>query len=275
MDRRAIVAALLLGFLAVLPPAFAATQDGGTPAAKPAAGLDSAASRTTAEAPEGSGVGARPMLFTAWNAPWGTERATNQLIVPCTEDDVRDTLYLTFDPGQDRPRLYALVCDLYIRAQSGDTLGPMWWLGGGALNDVNLVIEYPLANDRTWPGAPVPWITNGFGGAKFDRTRSSGHIRIAFAVPSDQPSAVKAGTRYAFARMLIMRGKPSKGRCDQPICIEWSAADFTFDVKNAPDAEVPASRTGGSRFVTWNSRDGRACGDFVLAPGSWKPKTGR
>jgi len=211
-------------------------------------------------------------LYMAWHAPWGSSRATDHLTAACTEEDVRDTLVLTFDPGRDDSTFAGVMADLYFRATPGDTLGPMWWFGGGPLADVNLIIEYPKSGDNTWGVAPIAWKVNGFGAAKYDRTGGTGHLKIVFAVPSDNAGPVQAGQRYAFARLLILRGKPSKARCNQPICIEWASAGLTFDVIAG---EEDASTTGGHRFVSWNGRAGASCGEFARAPSGWKPKPTR
>jgi hypothetical protein len=217
--------------------------------------------------------GVKPVTFyAAWKAPWGTPRATDHLEVACTDEEVRDTLWLTFEPGRDST-IYGMIAEVYFRAQPGDTLGPMWWYGGGALSDVNIVMEWPKPNDPTWKGAGIPWTTNGFGAANYDRTPGSGRLKIVFAVSADTPGRVQAGKRYAFARLLILRGRTHKERCDQPICIEWGGGGVTFDLV-AGEEEAP--RVGGSRFVTWNSKNRRACAEYTSASAGrpWTPKPG-
>jgi hypothetical protein len=211
---------------------------------------------------------AKGTLHMAWHTPWGTPRASDHLVAACIEEDRRDTLVLTFDPGRDSDTFSGVMADLYIRALPGDTLGPMWWFGGGALSDVNLIIEYPKAGDGTWGPAPIAWKVNGFGVAHYDRTSGTGHLQIVFAVPYENAGPVKAGQRYAFARLLVLRGKPSKALCKQPICIEWASAGLTFDVQAGEEA---AATSGGHRFVTWNGRPGASCGDFAKTPTGWKP----
>jgi hypothetical protein len=85
-------------------------------------------------APASAAPDVKPVTFyAAWRAPWGTPRATDHLMVSCTDEEVRDTLYLTFDPGRDST-IFGMIGEVYFRAQPSDTLGPLWWLGGGALS---------------------------------------------------------------------------------------------------------------------------------------------
>jgi len=216
-----------------------------------------------------------PLLYASWGAPWGTPRAQAQLMAPCGTEATYDTLYLTFDPGRDAPTLFGMTGEVYFRALSPDTLGPLWSFNERPETDNNFEVEFPTPNESNW-GAPSPWRGSGFGAKKYDRTPGSGRLQIVYAVPEQVASPVKAGQRYALARIIVPRGERSMGRCEQPVCVEWATAGITFDTDKG---ETDAARQGGSRFATWNSKSGRSCADYtgIVAPSSWKPKrsTGR
>jgi len=216
-----------------------------------------------------------PLLYASWDAPWGTPRAKPQLMAPCGTEAAYDTLYLTFDPGRDAPTLFGMSGEVYFRATAPDTLGPLWSFNERPETENNFEVEFPAPNDSSW-GAPSPWKGSGFGAKKYDRTPGSGRLQIVYAVPEQIAKQVKAGHRYSLARVIVPRGVRSMGSCEQPVCVEWATAGFTFDIDKG---ETDANRQGGSRFATWNSKDGRSCANYtgIVAPSSWKPKrsTGR
>jgi hypothetical protein len=211
-----------------------------------------------------------PTLYAAWDAPYGTPRASTQRMAPCGTEAAFDTLYLTFDPGRDSPTLFGLMGDVYFRANSPDTLGPLWSYNERPENENNLEVEFASSRDSSW-GAPSPWKGEGFGAKKYDRTPGSGRLQMVYAVAPQIVGPVRAGQRYAFARLIVPRGARSMERCEQPVCIEWATAGLVFEIDAG---EVDAARQGGSRFATWNSKDGRSCADYtgIVAPSSWKPK---
>jgi hypothetical protein len=212
-----------------------------------------------------------PLLYASWGAPWGTPRARDRQIAPCGAEAAYDTLYLTFDPGRNSPTLYGLMAEVYFRSSSPDTLGPLWSFNDRPEIENNLAVEFPAVFDSARWGAPIPWKGQGFGAKKYDRTPGSGHLQIVYAVAEQIAAPVTNGRRYAFARLIIPRGIADLGRCEQPVCVEWATAGLTFVVDAG---EVDATRQGGSRFATWNSKDGRSCADYtgILAPSGWKPK---
>jgi hypothetical protein len=211
-----------------------------------------------------------PLLYASWGAPWGTPRASAHVMAPCGTVAAYDTLYLTFDPGRDAPAFFGIMGEVYFRANSPDTLGSLWSFDDRPETDNNFQVEFPTPNDSSW-GAPSPWKGQGFGAKKYDRTPGSGRLQIVYAVAEQVAGPVKAGRRYAWARLILPRGVKSMGRCEQPVCVEWSTAGLTFVLDSG---EVDAARQGGSRFTTWNSKDGRSCADYtgIIAPSGWKPK---
>ncbi len=211
-----------------------------------------------------------PLLYAAWNAPWGTPRASAHRTAPCGAEAASDTLYLTFDPGRDSPTFFGLMGEIYFRATSTDTLGPLWSFDDRPETESNLQIEFPSSHGPDW-GAPSPWKGQGFGAKKYDRTRSSGRLQMVYAVPDQVAGPVQGGRKYVFARLIVPRGVKGMGACEQPVCIEWATAGLTFEVDSG---EIDAARQGGSRFTTWNSKDGRSCADYtgILSPSGWKPK---
>lgn len=216
-----------------------------------------------------------PTLYLSWAAPHGSPRARTDQMLPSGTEAAFDTLYLTFDPGRDAPTLFGISADLYFRANAPDTLSRLWSFNDRAEEDNNAVLEFASPRDSSW-GAPSPWTAQGFGGRKYGRTPGSGRYQIVYAVSEQVAGPVRAGQRYAFARLILPRGQQSIEHSDQPVCIEWATAGLTFVLDSG---EVDAARQGGSRFVTWKSKDRRACADYtgIAAPGSWKPKrsTGR
>jgi hypothetical protein len=211
-----------------------------------------------------------PTLYVSWGAPWGTPRAKAMVSAPCGAEAAYDTLYLTFDPGRSSPTFFGLMGEVYFRATAPDTLGPLWSFNDRPEIENNFDVQFPGPRDSTW-GAPSPWKGQGFGAKKYDRTAGTGRLQIVYAVPEQVTGPVTAGKRYTFARVIVPRGVTSMGRCVQPVCIEWATAGVTFEVDAG---EVDAVRQGGSRFATWNSKDGRSCADYtgILTPSGWKPK---
>ena len=211
-----------------------------------------------------------PTLYVSWGAPWGVPGARTQQNAPCGAEAAYDTLYLSFDPGRSSETFFGIMGEVYFRATAPDTLGPLWSYNDRPEIDNNFDVQFPGLNDKSW-GAPGPWKGQGFGAKKYDRTAATGRLQIVYAVPGQVTGPVTRGQRYAFARVIVPRGVTGMGSCVQPVCVEWATAGLTFEVDAG---EVDATRQGGSRFVTWNSKDGRSCADYtgILTPSGWKPK---
>ena len=208
-------------------------------------------------------------VFLSWRAPHGERRATQSIMAPCGADtSVRDTLWVSFIAGRDAPTLYGVGIHLRFRALPGDTLGPYWWLGEGGPR--RLEVQYP--GQSGW-GYRRPWKVDGQAFPDFARQKDNFRLSITFIVPADSAGAVKDDVPYVLARLIVNRPPAGLARCDQQICIEWAASEFSYAM-GVPDA---VHGPGSQRFVTWNSPKGDACASYTTtraAPARWVPKPG-
>jgi hypothetical protein len=197
-----------------------------------------------------------PRLYLTWHAPYGEPGASATLEAPCGTDSTgRDTLFLVFEPGRDDTSFIGLDVTLYFRAASGDSLGPMWWFGGGTQNPRNIQIQFM---DQHHPGLAWPWKWAGFGASAYDRTRGTGRLQITYGVALQQTQAdMRDSTRYRFARILIPRPLASQPSCQTPVCIE-AQAELAF--RQGEDTQ--GTGVGSRRYVSWNSPAGEVCGAF-------------
>jgi hypothetical protein len=120
-----------------------------------------------------------------------------------------------------------------------------------------------LALPTAWPRG------NAISLFRYDWTRGSGRLRVAFVVPADHLFQVEYGKRYTMARVFLRRPPPSVPRVSQPICVEWALMSITYGTDDDRDT------VRGDRFVGINSP--AACEEHMrsIAPPAWKPKSVR
>ena len=235
-----------------------------SPSGKDQSAASSKASRDTVS------EGASPFqVFLAWNAPYATPGARDNIQVACGDTARRDTLYVSFDPGRDYQTFYGMSVTLSFHAAPGDTLGPLWWFGGGESNPRNVRILFPVVPG--WP-CPGPWKTQGMSLPNYGRTSQGGMLDVMYAVSSDSAKALSKG-RYCFARIVFPRPTRDLANCDQPICIECVQSEIGYQI----GAKAAGLGAGGHRLVSWNSPGGKVCEPFRgarrVAP--WQPNTRR
>ena len=208
-----------------------------------------------------TGMAARPKVYLTWHAPYGSPRATDTLSAACGDTSGRDTLWLSMHIGADSTNFYAYTMHLLFRAQPGDTLGPNWWFGGKEANPWNVRVEWVQDSwkDCHKPAYFAPWTT-----VSYDRTRESGRLYMNYTIRADRAQVVGGDTLYCLARVLFPRPRPGQANCTQPICIEWSYGQFSFDLYGDDSYPQP----GSQRFVSWNSPKGQVCKWFKSLPDS-------
>jgi len=210
-------------------------------------------------------AGAEGRLFASWHAAYGDPRASDTLTAAC-DNKGADTLYLSFDPGQDIKTFYAITATVTFHAEEGDTLGELWRFGGGSGNLYNVRVQAgPDPSFRTLQ----PWIKEAIGGVNYHRTASHGYLRMVYANSSNEPDSLKNGKRYCFARVMIPHPPASIAKCSQPICVELESANLTVQLIGGKELELRR----GERFVSWNSPGGRVCGPMRerKRTGPWVP----
>jgi len=225
-----------------------ALSSGANAAGKPSAGaskISSSAQGDTLVRREG-----HPRIFLTWDAPHRMPRAKDAITVACDDTTAADTLYLTFDPGEDLGAFMAVDATLYFRSAPGDSLGPFWDLSRNGVNPWNLRIEF----DEPPAGAVSPWAVAGYGAPRYHLTRDTGRLDLTYYVAASKAAPVAAGTQYFFARVMLRLRKPYLGGCKQAACVELGHLLLSYS---------GGSRwiTDGDRFVSWNSTDGAACRD--------------
>jgi len=201
-----------------------------------------------------------PAIFLSWDAPWGMPRASAAATATCDDSTAADTLYLSFDPGEDIGQLMGINATLTFRAAAGDTLGPFWDLSRAGANPWNLRIEF----DEPPEGAEAPWPVAGDGGVRYTLSRESGRLDLSYAVPASRAGPIAAGTRYFFARVFLWLRKARLAGCRQPVCVELNHMVISHG---------GSSRwvNQGERFVSWNSPGGAACKEHRLRPPAEEP----
>ncbi len=260
--------ALSFALIAVCSSAPGLANGPGAPAAVPPAAAPSTAS-PSAGASDSVGkasIGEEPKIYLAWNAPYGSPRARDNIEVACGDTTRRDTLYVSFDPGRDLEKFYGMSVTLRFHAAEGDTLGPLWWFGGGESNPRNIRILFPV--EPGWP-CRGPWKVQGVGVPSYARTPEGGLLDVMYAVNSDSAKALPRD-RYCFARIVFPRPTRDMANCRQPICIECVQSEIGYEV-GAPAA---LAGIGGSRFAGWNSPGTEVCAKYrasrKVAP--WRPR---
>lgn len=196
----------------------------------------------------------------SWGAPFGMPGAHPSAKWACNDTLAADTLYLTFDPGQDIAHLMGIDVTLMFHAAPGDTLGPFWQLARSGANPWNLRIEFEPPTDGTLSPWPVP----GVGMPRYTLTRDTGRLDLTYFVPSDDAGPVAAGTRYFFARVMLRLRRAWLSGCLQPVCVEYHHMLISHS---------DGSRwiNSGERFASWNSPGGAVCREFRLRPPPEEP----
>jgi hypothetical protein len=200
-------------------------------------------------------------IYLTWNAPFGQARASSDLMAPCGDSATRDTLYMCFDPGREAEHLLGMTATVYFWAGAGDTLPPQWHFGEGE-GFRGLQVQF---SPDSVPGAPPAWPSPAVARSFFTNTSASGKLKMILAVGLNGAPSASAGHLYCFARLLVPRGAEKTPECDRPICIEWAVGSIAFDFGDAPDINR------GSRFVSWNSPDGKVCAPLRKFAEPWQP----
>jgi hypothetical protein len=176
---------------------------------------------------------------------------------------------MSFVPGKDSDGFYGLAATLNVRPAAGDSLSPFWDFVVGGVNADNLLVR--LHPDAGFP-CPTPWAVKGAPTRIYDRIAGGAEIQMLYAVRADRIAPIRADTLYCFARLEFQHRKSEPMGCAKPACIEWSYAQMGF----ARD-DVVHVRSGGSRFVSWNSPGGAVCGSIKAParPTRWSPPAQR
>ena len=227
-----------------------------------AAGLVLSGLLATTSMAASSELPVKARFYLSWHAPFGSPRATDTLSAACGDTSGRDTLWLSMQIDADSTNFYAYSMALLFRAQPGDTLGPNWWFGGKEANPWNVRVEWV---QDSWKDCHKlayfpPWTT-----VNYDRTKESGRLYMNYTIRADRSKVVGRDTLYCLARILFPRPRLGQANCNQPICIEWSFGQFSFDLYGEDTYPSPGSR----RFVSWNSPRGEVCRTFMSAPDSF------
>lgn len=213
-----------------------------------------------ASPPPHDSPGAR--IYLTWRAPYGQPGASYQLSAACGDTVAKDTLYMCFDPGRGSQSFHGMSATVHFWAAAGESLGGHWQFGEGQRFG-GLQVEL---NPENVPAAGRAWPSSGVARAHYSATSASGKLQMVVAVPSTQAPAVEAGTLYCFARVLVPRPARKSPGCDRPICIEWAVAGLGYGLGDEPEIRR------GSRFVGWNSRDGKVCAPLRRPVGAWNPR---
>src|SRR5262245_22487412 len=213
-------------------------------------------------APQGAvhAVKREPAVFMAWHAPWGTPGARETAAWACDDTLAADTLYLTFDPGEEIASLIGIDASLVFHAAPGDTLGSFWDVTRQGANPFSLRIEY----EPPPPGTPGPWRMVGQGGVRYHKRGDSGRLDLQYFVPASQGAPLAPGVRYFLARVEIRVRRPQLGGCHQPVCVD-------FDHVQLSHTNGDRWINTGQRFTSCNSPGGTVCTEFRTRPPTEEP----
>lgn len=202
---------------------------------------------------------ATPKAYISWHAPHGSPRASDSLWVTSGDSTRTDTLYVTFDPGNDSPTIYGFEAILTVRPAVSDTLGPYW------RNDEwdYFRVEYPSEE----PGLARPW-KGGYGFPFYYHESRQARFRIMYALAADRAPAIKGGQVYSFARVIFRHPPKRLAMHNQPVCIEVSDTEGGVAFTLGDPMEPPAD---GVRYLSWNSRGGQLCASLKNKPPVWTP----
>ena len=249
---RALVPALLLAATGSVQAPAATPPPAGKPAHVTIAGaavIDTAARRL-----------GKANVYLAWHAPWGTPGARDTATWACNDTLAADTLYLTFDPGQDVAVLMGIDVTLLFHSAPGDTLGPFWDLSRKGANPYNLRIEFSPAPE----GAADAWPVLGEGGPRYQVKGETGKLDLLYYVPASKGGPIFAGARYFAARVIVRARKPQLGGCHQPVCV-----DLDHIWVSHTDGSIWIN--SGQRFTSLNSPGGAGCREWRKRPPTEEP----
>jgi hypothetical protein len=184
---------------------------------------------------------AKPRLYLSWHAPYGSLRASDTLSVR-PSDGGKDTLYLTFESGQSWSKFYGFLGTLLFHTAVGDSLEDQW------LDERNIETDFmtdsiPPAR-RMWRGTASTRFSF------YDFFRSSGRLKISSVRHPAWPVAIQDSVPYLVARVMIAHPSADIRRWNQPICVEWTDAEFLPDSTGVTTVH---SGPEGRPFVSMNS----------------------
>jgi len=208
-----------------------------------------------------------PTVYLTWNAPYGQPRATDVMVSDC--DTTRaDTLWLAFDPGKKSPTFMAMNASLLIHPRSGDSLSTSW--STDTLPGFNLRFLKPEADPVPGLGYPQPWKSNGVGLRTLESAGRAMKVHLFYAISYREATSIDRKI-YVLARILIQRPAGGDPRCKEPVCIEWSEAEYGFSMSE----DVTLEASGPNRFVSLNSPGGEVSVPYRKAASLhvWKPPT--
>jgi hypothetical protein len=184
---------------------------------------------------------AKPRLYLSWHAPYGAPRASDTLWVR-PSDGGKDTLYLTFVSGQSWPKFYGLLGTLLFHTAVGDSLEQQW------LDERNLQTDFMTDSipygRRMWRG------TGSTRFSFYDFFRASGRLKFSSVRHPASPVAIQDSVPYLFARVMVAHPSADIRRWNQPICVEWTDAEFLPDSTGVVTVH---SGPEGRPFVSMNS----------------------
>lgn len=202
-------------------------------------------------APPNDGLG----FFLSWGRPYGEPGARSTRLGSCRDTTTTDTLFLCLRSGVTHPRFVAFSADLYFQASVQESLGTFWHLERGAANEGGMGIRFQRLAEEPESGPDdflQPWTSIGFGVVGYTRTRSSGRLRMVFAVDTAHAVPIEKDRTYTLARVLLRGRAEGLTGCEQRLGIEWRNGTLAF----GPGAEFQL-RKGGVRWVTNGSAGAR------------------
>jgi hypothetical protein len=200
-------------------------------------------------AQEPADAAGKPRLYLSWHAPYGAPRASDTLWIR-SGDGGKDTLYLTFESAEDWRQFYGLVATIFFRTAVGDSLADPW------LEEKNL--ETNLMTDSI-PGVRRLWRgTQSTRYSFYDFSRGSGRLRLSNVRSPVSAVPIAKDVPYLFARVMVAHPASGVPFWNQPICVQWSDAEFLPD--SSGGITVHAGREGRP-FVSMNSA-GQVCEAF-------------
>jgi hypothetical protein len=198
--------------------------------------------------------------YLSWRAPYGLPRAMDTAAPSCGDSTRIDTLWVSFEVSRSESTFLALAGELTITAEPGDTLSAFWQMGRGGANHGGLYGTF--GPQEGFPGEN-PWATTGVGAVDYERTSSIAYFRFVYAVSATQGGPVLAGHRYTAGCLMVRGMATDPAGCQQPVCIDWTTADFAFDL-----AHPMRIHEGGSHVVA-RGAGAHPCRE---RPRAWRPR---
>ena len=163
-----------------------------------------------------------PLLYLTWHAPHGDPRARTALSVDCRDTTGVDTLYLTFETRRRGFRFTGMSGTLVFEPQAGDTLGPYWFRARGEANEAMTFVDFDLLLNSEYVDSPWERLVTGSVG--FTHVGGRGRLDVSAHVTPKQAKNLFPRTRYAFARVKLLRARGRLAGCQQPMSIAWVGA---------------------------------------------------